>query len=436
MNKQLKICFIDEDAALLNVLNIKLSKLESLILSSIGADKRLLKVFTVNSEVNLTNSSHKLIDLIFKKLLKSDEEPYEKWFYRIIEAKLKASCANYYDCNLFCLYLICRFTRVIILQQSEKVQTTNGILSEWIFKALQRDLLAKVEQLCIKVNLDDTQFLRNFLTTHLSSKASFRLSLQGNDSAKFVNLLLKAFLKSLNSENSGKLFAPIIYKIDANGSNITESKLYDGLLLELDVSNSNYIASIDEILKAKKKKSLKVVLFDCSLSGEFDLIDTNRISFETREAVNKSVFILLDRLKEVCEILVKKRVDVVLCQKVIHPSIKLYLFKNGLIAIDRLSINHINEFIELTGNLKKTKFLKIKKKILLIIFKGCEACCNPCEFNIYNLESIYGNLTNLSLVYINDTKKSCLKFENNLSNIQTMVISLPNDLFSDEIKVY
>ena len=47
--------------------------------------------------------------------------------------------------------------------------------------------------------------------------------------------------------------------------------------------------------------------------------------------------------------LVENEVDIVFCQKVIHPSIKSYLIEKNCIPIERLSITYVESVTELTS---------------------------------------------------------------------------------------
>ena len=74
----------------------------------------------------------------------------------------------------------------------------------------------------------------------------------------------------------------------------------------------------------KDKKAYKCILFDTQLSADFEQFNQENCSFEV-EIFNhdhipnkKNSFLLIEKLKSLCSILLKNGVDIVLCQKVLN----------------------------------------------------------------------------------------------------------------------
>ncbi|KAK1337267.1 hypothetical protein QTO34_001892 [Cnephaeus nilssonii] len=101
-----------------------------------------------------------------------------------------------------------------------------------------------------------------------------------------------------------------------------------------------------KILPIKKSDSLKVALFRVSLSG--DLSDTGEGSVVVNYGVSLENAVL-DQLLNLGRQLVSDHVDLVLCQKVIHPSLKQFLGVHRVLAIDRVGAALMEPLRKVTG---------------------------------------------------------------------------------------
>ncbi|XP_054710499.1 molecular chaperone MKKS-like [Uloborus diversus] len=116
-----------------------------------------------------------------------------------------------------------------------------------------------------------------------------------------------------------------------------QSRLFAGLLVKFEASHVI-------LQKLKTTENLKVVLLTFSLSSDFDFPTT---SIETDCEV--SVWeMTLKYLQSFIEILMRIDINVVACQKVIHPKLRKILEDNNILVLERLG-SEVSRNLQLLG---------------------------------------------------------------------------------------
>lgn len=106
---------------------------------------------------------------------------------------------------------------------------------------------------------------------------------------------------------------------------------------------------------------IKIALFCVSMSGD---------SFNPKEGtitVHHGISLEMSELNQLLNVgkqLVTDEVGLVVCQKVIHPSLKQYLKENGVIAVDRAGLSLMEPLSRMTGN--KGTFCTKQLSVMLI----------------------------------------------------------------------
>ncbi|CAF5191845.1 unnamed protein product, partial [Rotaria magnacalcarata] len=109
------------------------------------------------------------------------------------------------------------------------------------------------------------------------------------------------------------------------GLSIHESTLFNGLLYQILTSKS-YLCS---------KKIRSCLYFTISLAGDYTIEDLDHI--ETESQMFKWIQNTAERItKQILEYTCLHNGGLILCQKVIHPSVKMKLREYGIDTIDRL----------------------------------------------------------------------------------------------------
>ena len=198
---------------------------------------------------------------------------------------------------------------------------------------------------------------------------------------------------------------------------MSDSELFDGVLFQTECT-----PSLRALIQKKTATSgLRCVLFDASFAGDFENLQKRDFQLEINSQVSdgaRSVFLVVEKMKRLCEDLIERfAVDVVLSQKVVHPSVKRYLAERNVICIDRLSI-HLTKFL---GDLT-----------------GCQVCSSAWNLNQFG-SSTFGRLASISVKSVKG--KHYIHFENQTVDggiacpVQTMVVCVQNETFSAEIQV-
>lgn len=255
---------------------------------------------------------------------------------KILTASLQNHVSCFSDCGLFTAIFCCNLI--------ENVQRLG--LTPTIAIKLNKHLLSlctsylKSEQCGCRISVDfsSTHLLLCLVRSILTSKPACMLTIKEIDHVSA--LILRAFLLTIpeNAKDHFILGKSII--IPLKDQRVTDSTVLPGILLEVSE------VQMMKILPIKKSGSLKVALFCSSLCG--DPSDTG----EGTVLVNYGVSLenaILEQLLNLGRQLVNDNVDLVLCQKVIHPSLKQLLTAHHVIAIDRIGVALMEPLSKATG---------------------------------------------------------------------------------------
>uniref|UniRef100_A0A0B7AQ43 McKusick-Kaufman/Bardet-Biedl syndromes chaperonin n=1 Tax=Arion vulgaris TaxID=1028688 RepID=A0A0B7AQ43_9EUPU len=210
-------------------------------------------------------------------------------------------------------------------------------------------------KISVKADFTDIQVLLAYVRSVVTSKRL--LNETRFESMKLSELIMKAFVESIPAHHSNMkiINSNGVYILDVVKSHIRESRIEHGLLLEypelsaigglIDITSKLRLEVRDEF---STSSHVKVALFTCSMSG--DMEEIMDVTFEATklqfEHVENSV---LDKMLNLCDCLEKCQVGLVLCQKVIHPKLKVVLRLKGILFIDRLGLQKIPYLQDLTG---------------------------------------------------------------------------------------
>lgn len=263
---------------------------------------------------------------------------------KILTTSVRNHVSCFSDCGLFTAILCCNLI--------ENVQRT-GLIPSTVIK-LNKHLLSLCtsylkSQVCgcrIPVDFSSTQVLLSLVRSILTSKPACMLTRKEID--HLSTLILRAFLLTIpeNAEDHIILGKSII--VPLKGQGVIDSAVLPGILIEMSE------VQLMKILPIKKSDSLKVALFCASLSGELSDIGEGTVVVNYGISLENAV---LDQLLNLGKQLVTDHVDLVMCQKVIHPSLKQFLSIHRVIAIDRVGVALMEPLRKVTG--KNTRLLPL-----------------------------------------------------------------------------
>jgi McKusick-Kaufman syndrome protein len=164
--------------------------------------------------------------------------------------------------------------------------------------------------------------------------------LTGKETDHISALILRAFLLTVPESTEENVILGQSIIVPLKGQRVTDSTVLPGLLIEMSE------VQLRRLLPIQKSNALKVALFCTSLSGDFP--DPGEGSMVVSYGVSLENAVL-DQLLNLGRQLVSDHVDLVLCQKVTHPSLKQFLSKHHIIAIDRVGVALMEPLSRVTG---------------------------------------------------------------------------------------
>jgi McKusick-Kaufman syndrome protein len=128
--------------------------------------------------------------------------------------------------------------------------------------------------------------------------------------------------------------------------------LYKGLLIE-----DGHCTGIDHAVQLpltffNKKGHIITAVFNISLAGDQPDGFIDKISIEASSLCDSSALqgeVIYQELMDVGRSLIERNVEVVLCQKCVHPSLRNVLEHQGVVVVERLGSTYIDAVISITG---------------------------------------------------------------------------------------
>lgn len=239
--------------------------------------------------------------------------------------------------------------------------TMPGAIVAGMYKAILSEatrLLLDPNCQCVRrAPLSDLELLKAVVISALAPKSAVT-GVRGSDLRVLAVELVSAFLAGLprhsSSSNCSRARANSrVAFITLPGLHVSETTVYSGVLLEVNKIEQRFCHP-NTALSIRSDGTVAVALFKESLAGGLDHLDTaNYPDGVPVTASGGGTVTMMDvgweRLAPVVNILVAAGVELVLCQRVIHPSLKELLWSRGVATIDRLSSAHLSTVIELSG---------------------------------------------------------------------------------------
>lgn len=274
---------------------------------------------------------------------------------KLIVASVQSHLIQYSDCGLF---MSCTCLQIIGSSVSSGIHFhVHKLLLESFVQIVVDYLTSSDCTVSVSADFTNIQILLAYVKSILTSKRL--LNINSSNCCKLSELVMKAFVESIPAESAHiKIHhSDGVYILDVEGLDVNESHLEHGLLLEFpDLSGLGGTVDLESEIGVKNSGSgevssdgpVKVALFTCSLSGDMEeIVDAKfEVTIEQSELVEN---IALDKIINFCDYLEKHDVDLILCQKVIHPKIKASLRSKGILFADRLGSQKIPYLQDLTG---------------------------------------------------------------------------------------
>ncbi|RUS90649.1 hypothetical protein EGW08_001549 [Elysia chlorotica] len=233
-------------------------------------------------------------------------------------------------------------------------------LNEQFVKLLSKYLNSQECSVIVNADLSNIQVLLAYTKSMLLARPL--LNLVDTECNKICELIVKCFVESIPEPQQYPVreHADGIFIVGCPFEHSRGSRLLKGLLLEhpelpcvkgetgfnlmtADIASKNTEGNVSVL-----NKGIKVVLVTCSMSG--DLEDIVSAAYEvTAEQAASVEALAIDKWAHFCEKLAQNQIGLLLCQKVIHPRLKILLKSKNVMAVDRLGSAVIPYIRDLTG---------------------------------------------------------------------------------------
>lgn len=310
-----------------------LEKLHKLVLSS-RSPSGTLKVLQNKAGGNLvlTSSSRRLIQSL------SVKKPVIQMLVSATQGQLEL----YGDSGLFSI----SFATDMVLR-SIKSGINSRILAEIfeLFLSYIHDFLTcDMCRIKYRALVGDIDFMMNFVKSVIKPK--HLCGLNESTMPYISNLLLQVFLQMITEKDTCTL-KENIFVLPMEGRDVYESKAYNGLLLEAPDLSRFKKTELEFIRMSRNENSrIQVAMITASLSGDVD--ELSNVKYEVHDNLDPEKEVL-DSVAAFCKSVIFSNVGLLLCQKVVHPLIKLQLQEAGVLVVDRIGLHMVKFVNKLTG---------------------------------------------------------------------------------------
>ncbi|XP_047602064.1 molecular chaperone MKKS isoform X1 [Lutra lutra] len=301
--------------------------LKGILTSSYGPSGRLKQVHNgLGGCVCTTSQSSALLSNL----------PVTHPILKILTTSTKNHVSCFSDCGLFTAILCCNLIENV--QRTGLTPTTVIKLNQHLLRLCTSYLKSESCGCRIPVDFSSPQTLLCLVRSIVTSKPACMLTREETD--HISALVLKAFLLTIPENTKDRLVLGKSIIVPLKGHRVLDSTVFPGILIEVSE------VQLMKILPIKKSDAFKVALFCASLSG--DLSDTGEGTVVVSSGVSLENAVL-EQLLNLGRQLVSDHVDLVMCQKVIHPSLKQFLNMHRVIAIDRVGVALMEPLSKVTG---------------------------------------------------------------------------------------
>lgn len=307
----------------------KLRLLKQLLGSCLGPTGRLKQVHNnIGGHVVTTSTSAVLLAAI------SSSQP----LVNLIRTSILNHVSRFSDCGLFaavlCLDLI-EQTKRTALRESVAVRVNKYLLGLCTTYLQQEDCGCKV-----KLDFCSSEKLLEMAHSIITSKPACVLT--EPETLHISKLAVQAFLLSVPCDNPGTVTLGKTVMIPLEGYSVLHSAVFPGLLV--NITDDLCLSETDNL----HSTTLNVVLFSTSLAGDLSELGDGTIELHPGADMDSQI---VDELLELGKRVVKDKVKLFMCQKVIHPVLQHFLRSQGVIVLERLGIALMEPLMQLTGRI-------------------------------------------------------------------------------------
>ncbi|EGV93075.1 McKusick-Kaufman/Bardet-Biedl syndromes putative chaperonin [Cricetulus griseus] len=321
---------------------------------------------------------------------------------KVLTASVQNHVSCFGDCGLFTAILCCNLIENI--QRIGLTPTKVTKLNKYLLGLCTSYLKSEACSCRIPVDLSSTHIFLGLVHSVLTSKPACMLNKKEAD--HISALILKAFLLTIPESAEDRVILGKSIIVPLKGQRVTDSTVLPGLLIEMSE------VQLRRLSLTQKSSALKVALFCVSLSGDFSNAGEGTVVVSCQVSLENAV---LEQLLNLGRQLVGDQVDLVLCQKVIHPSLKQFLSEHHIIAIDRVGVTLMEPLSKVTGAMPIGSLNTIPSTAYGSVKDLCSARFGSKHF--FHLIPNEATVCSLLLCSRNDTAWEELKIHNQTEDI-------------------
>ncbi|KAM9248244.1 molecular chaperone MKKS [Dugong dugon] len=255
---------------------------------------------------------------------------------KILTTSMQNHVSCFSDCGLFVAILCCNLIEYV--EGIDLAPTAVIELNKLLLSLCTSYLKSEACACRIPVDFSSTQILLCLVRSILTSKPACMLT--GKEVDHISALVLRAFLLTIPEKAEDHIILGKSIIVPLKGQRVIDSTVLPGMLIETSE------VQLMRTLPIKKSSALKVALFCVSLSGDFSDTGEGTLAVSYGVSLESAV---LDQLLNLGRQLVWDHIGLVICQKVIHPSLKQFLSTHHVIAIDRVGVALMEPLSKMTG---------------------------------------------------------------------------------------
>ncbi|XP_070588746.1 molecular chaperone MKKS isoform X2 [Erythrolamprus reginae] len=256
---------------------------------------------------------------------------------KLLVASVQNHLALYGDSGLFTAIFCCSLL--------EKYESLN--MAPYTFIKISKHILSLCidylsSEACscrIPVDFSSSMLLLSLVRSVILSKHACMLSRKEADHISI--LVLRAFLFTIPQNVDSSATLGKCHYIPVKNKRVMDSTVYPGLLIEMPEMH------LTPPFKRTASGQIKVALFGMSMSGDLSHAGEGAMVIHHGISLEAEV---LDQLLSVGKAVITDGVGLVICQKVIHPTLKQYLKENNIVAVERVGIRMMEPLKKMTGS--------------------------------------------------------------------------------------
>ncbi|KFQ39406.1 McKusick-Kaufman/Bardet-Biedl syndromes putative chaperonin, partial [Mesitornis unicolor] len=258
---------------------------------------------------------------------------------RVLMASVQNHVSRFSDCGLFTAILCCSLIENF---KSLNVASCTVIKISKHLLSLCMDYLKSEACGCrVSVDFSSVEMLFCLVRSVLTSKPACMLSKTEVD--HLTMLILKAFMFTVPCHVEANAVLGKCIIVPVKGRRAADSTVLPGVLIETpEIQPAKPLA-----VKRTCSNAIKMALFCVSMTGDFVSPEGGTVKVHHGISLEMSE---LNQLLKIGKQLVSDEVGLVVCQKVIHPSLKQYLKENHLIAVERAGLSLMEPLSRMTGS--------------------------------------------------------------------------------------